>query len=460
MLQDNLKDKKSLFETGVSTELRAQENRQRSVTLVQGNLVSNARSEQSGISARVCKNGIYGFASSAEYTGEMVENVIKAATNNALFMSGHIDKKAIVIPTLKGGYARVRRDIVDTEQKRIIDKCKEIDDYVAQTYPKLKSRTIHYTEDSMDKIIYTSDACDGHVTYPRCYIYVIMDAETPDGKPIELFKAFGGVGKFDDYFNLEEMKPEIEELYRSVMKKSEGVYATAGYKDVILGGFMTGMLSHEAVGHTTEADLVRGGSVAGPSLNKRVASDLVTMIDFAHTAFGEEAPLPVYMDDEGVEAKDAVLIENGILKGYMHNRESAALLGMEPCGNARGWAFSDEPLIRMRNTAIVPGTSKLEDMIASIDDGYYLVNSTNGQADLTGEFMFGVSEGYEIKNGKLGRALLDTTVMGVAFDMLKTVDMVGDKVTWSSSGFCGKKQPMPVGMGGPALKCKITIGGR
>ncbi len=460
MLQDNLKDKKSLFETGVSTELRAQENRQRSVTLVQGNLVSNARSEQSGISARVCKNGIYGFASSAEYTGEMAENVIKAATNNALFMSGHIDKKAIVIPTLKGGYARVRRDIVDTDQKRIIDKCKEIDDYVAQTYPKLKSRTIHYTEDSMDKIIYTSDACDGHVTYPRCYIYVIMDAETPDGKPIELFKAFGGVGKFDDYFNLEEMKPEIEELYRSVMKKSEGVYATAGYKDVILGGFMTGMLSHEAVGHTTEADLVRGGSVAGPSLNKRVASDLVTMIDFAHTAFGEEAPLPVYMDDEGVEAKDAVLIENGILKGYMHNRESAALLGMEPCGNARGWAFSDEPLIRMRNTAIVPGTSKLEDMIASIDDGYYLVNSTNGQADLTGEFMFGVSEGYEIKNGKLGRALLDTTVMGVAFDMLKTVDMVGDKVTWSSSGFCGKKQPMPVGMGGPALKCKITIGGR
>lgn len=460
MLQDILKDKKSLFETGVSTELRAQENRQRSVTLVQGNLVSNARSEQSGISARVCKNGIYGFASSAEYTGEMAENVIKAATNNALFMSGHIDKKAIVIPTLKGGYARVRRDIVDTDQKRIIDKCKEIDDYVAQTYPKLKSRTIHYTEDSMDKIIYTSDACDGHVTYPRCYIYVIMDAETPDGKPIELFKAFGGVGKFDDYFNLEEMKPEIEELYRSVMKKSEGVYATAGYKDVILGGFMTGMLSHEAVGHTTEADLVRGGSVAGPSLNKRVASDLVTMIDFAHTAFGEEAPLPVYMDDEGVEAKDAVLIENGILKGYMHNRESAALLGMEPCGNARGWAFSDEPLIRMRNTAIVPGTSKLEDMIASIDDGYYLVNSTNGQADLTGEFMFGVSEGYEIKNGKLGRALLDTTVMGVAFDMLKTVDMVGDKVTWSSSGFCGKKQPMPVGMGGPALKCKITIGGR
>ena len=114
----------------------------------------------------------------------------------------------------------------------------------------------------------------------------------------------------------------------------------------------------------------------------------------------------------------------------------------------------------MRNTAILPGKSKLEDMIASIDDGYYLFETNNGQADLTGEFMFGVTCGYEIKHGKLGHALLDTTVSGVAFDMLKTVDMVSDKAQWNSSGFCGKKQRMPVGMGGPELRCKIMIGGR
>ncbi len=133
---------------------------------------------------------------------------------------------------------------------------------------------------------------------------------------------------------------------------------------------------------------------------------------------------------------------------------------MEPTGNARAYLFSDEPLIRMRNTAIVPGTSKLEDMIASVEDGYYFIDTNNGQADTTGEFMFGVCMGYEIKNGKLGRALLDTTISGVAFEMLKTVDMVGDTISWSSSGFCGKKQPMPVGLGGPAIRCKITVGGR
>ena len=220
------------------------------------------------------------------------------------------------------------------------------------------------------------------------------------------------------------------------------------------------MLAHEAVGHTVEADLVRGGSVAGPNLNKRVGSDLVSLTDFAHTAFGERVPLPVFADDEGTPAVDCELIKDGILIGYMNNRETAEIFNMKPTGNARGFTFSDEPLIRMRNTVVHPGKDKLEDMIASIDDGYYLIDSGNGQADTTGEFMFGVTQGYEIKNGKLGKALLDTTVSGVAFDMLKTVDMVSDNLTWSSSGYCGKKQPMPTSMGGPELRCRITIGGR
>ena len=244
------------------------------------------------------------------------------------------------------------------------------------------------------------------------------------------------------------------------MKKREGVYAEAGVKTCILAGELSGMLAHEAVGHTVEADMVMGGSVAAHMMGKQVASELVSMVDFAHTALGKPAPLPVWIDDEGVAAKDAVLIRDGILVGYMHNRESAERFGAEPCGNARAFAFSDEPLIRMRNTAVLPGKSKLEDIIASVDDGYLLCNTNNGQADTTGEFMFGVTMGYEIKKGKLGRAILDTTISGVAFDMLKTVDMVSDTVEWCSSGYCGKKQPMPVGLGGPALRCRVNVGGR
>lgn len=461
MLTDILESKKALFADGVQTILRGQENRSRSVGFLKGNLVRNLRAETRGINARVCKNGVYGFASMAEYSSAAADSVIVEATRNALFLDSHAPKNKPMATSYGHGIVPTGRNIIDFEQKRIIDACKKIDDHIAKAYPDLSSRMVMYSEDSMDKVIYTSDAHDGHITSPRCYIYVFLNSVTKDGVPIELFKAFGGAGSFEDHFkDVEWMYKDIDALYKMLMDKKEGVYAQAGYKTVVLGGELSGMLAHEAVGHTVEADLVMGGSVASKLLNQKVASDLVSMVDYAHTALGKEAPLPVYMDDEGTKAEDALLIENGILKGYMHNRESADHYGVKPLGNARGWAFSDEPLIRMRNTAVLPGKDKLEDMIASVDDGYYLLSTGNGQADLTGEFMFGINMGYEIKNGKLGRAILDTTVTGVAFDMLKTVDMVSDNVLWSSSGFCGKKQPMPVGLGGPQLRCKIMIGGR
>ena len=184
------------------------------------------------------------------------------------------------------------------------------------------------------------------------------------------------------------------------------------------------------------------------------------MVDLAHTYNGEELPVPVYIDDEGVEGKDVTLIDKGVFKGYMNNRELASFYGHDPSGSARAYDYNDEPLIRMRNTMILPGESKLEEMISSIEDGYYFLQSSNGQADLTSEFMFGVTMGYEIKNGKLGRAIKDTTISGVAFDMLDTVDMVSDEMHISCSGFCGKKQRMIVSHGGPSLKCRLHVGGR
>ncbi|MDE5679823.1 MAG: TldD/PmbA family protein, partial [Lachnospiraceae bacterium] len=439
MLEDFISGKRSLFTTGVHTELRAQENKQRRVSLVQGNLTANARLETAGVSARVYKNGVYGFSSMAECTGAAAETVLKAATENALFMDKHIQKGKNIFPPIAAGSMPLNKVICDTEQKRYIEFVKEIDAYISEKYPKLSSRSVILSADSMEKLICTSDGNDGHVTLPRTYIYLFLNSESTSGVPLELYQPVGGYGNFDDIFKSpSQVYADVDALYEKLMQKREGVYAEAGYKTVVLGGILSGMLAHEAVGHTVEADLVLGGSVAGPALHKQVASELVTMVDFAHTALGEEAPLPVYLDDEGTPAEDAVLIQDGILQGYMNNRESAEHFGVKPQGNARAYNFSDEPLIRMRNTAVLPGKDKLEDIIASVDDGYYLTNTNNGQADTTGEFMFGVSMGYEIKNGKLGRAILDTTISGVAIEMLKTVDMVSDGMVWSSSGFCGK----------------------
>lgn len=461
MLDDFITGKKALFTDGVHTELRAQENRSRRIILAQGNLTANSRSEISGVSARVYQNGVYGFASMAECSASAAETVLKAATENAVFMDRHIQKGKGIFPAIPAGRIPAPGMISDTGQKRYLEFCKEVDAYIAKTYPKLSSRSVILSMDSMEKRICTSDGYDGHTTCPRAYVYVVLNTESASGAPVELVTPVGGSGNFEDVFSSPAfLYPEIDRLYETLMRKREGIHADAGYRTVVLGGFLSGMLAHEAVGHTVEADLVLSGSVAGPNLGKRVGSELVNLVDFAHTAFGKPVPLPVFLDDEGTPAEDAVLIRDGILTGYLNSRESAQHFGMKPQGCARAWSFSDEPLIRMRNTTVLPGKDKLEDIIASVDDGYYLTNTNNGQADLTGEFMFGVTMGYEIKKGKLARPILDTTISGVAFDMLKTVDMVSDEVTWTGNGTCGKKQPMSVGMGGPALRCKVMIGGR
>ncbi len=462
MIQDLLTDKKYLFATGANTELRAQRNLTRRAVLLNGDLIGNVRTEQFGVSARVYENGVYGFSSTAEYTDETVKDVLKAASENAAFLAGHAGKGKGPHKAMANGRSLTAFDLNDVEQRTYIEFIQTLDNYIAQKYPDLVSRTVVATADSMEKLLCVSNGTDGHSIIPRSYIYVMMTIMGADGKPVELYKVIGGgFGTFDRNFSKPEAYfEEIDKLYDRIRQKAEGVYPEAGSKTVIMGGILSGMLAHEAVGHTVEADLVIGGSVAGPCLNKRVGSELVTLVDFAHTALGKPTPLPVYVDDEGTTATDALLIKDGILVGYMNSRETAERFNMAPTGNARAYLFSDEPLIRMRNTAVLPGTSKLEDMIASIDDGYYLTDTNNGQADTTGEFMYGVTFGYEIKKGKLGRALLDTTISGVAFDMLKTVDMVSDEMIWASSGMCGKKQPMPVGMGGPALKCRVTIGGR
>jgi TldD protein len=462
MLQDFLTENKKNFTN--HTELRAQVNTSKRVVFLAGNMVGNTQSEKGGVSARVYRGGTWGFASGAEYTRESVGGVLKAATENAVFMDENIKKGEPPLPKIENAPARVELQkpiFEDIPQSALIDYARELDELIAKKYKNLSSRTVLADALYMEKLLAVSDGADTHSFQPRAMVYAWLTAETNDGVPVELFKGFAHVGRFDEYFkSAKDLEEELDALYKNLMDKREGIYANAGLRKCVLHPDLAGMLSHEAVGHTVEADLVLGGSVAGHNLGKKVASEMISMTDFAHTALGKTCPLPVYVDDEGTPAEDAVLIENGILKGYMHSRESARHFGVKPQGNARAFEFSDEPLIRMRNTAILPGKDKLDDLISSVDDGYFLVKTGNGQADSTGEFMFSVDLGYEIKNGKLGKAIRETTISGVAFEMLQTVDMVSDDMAWEISGFCGKKQAMTTSMGGPALRCDMNIGGR
>jgi len=443
------------------TELRVQENRSVSIALVNGDVMGNDRSATSGVSARTYRNGLWGFASNPIISNGTISEVISSATRNARFLDGRLNRQSEVLPCIPGTISRdFSAEGAGKTQKELISFLRELDARITEKYERITSRTIAMQQLDMEKTLLTSDGASAHSLIPRSIVYILLNTEH-DGDPVELHDVYDGLGQFEDVFTTPDvMYAQLDEQYEHLMKKAEGVHPDAGMKDCILDADLAGILSHEAIGHTVEADIVKGGSIAGDYLGKQVASPLVTLVDFANTCMGETCPVPVFVDDEGTLASDAVLIEDGVLKRFLHNKETAPQYDDEPAGNARAFRFSDEPIIRMRNTAILPGDSRLEDMIGSIDDGYYLMKSSNGQADSTSEFMFGVVQGYEIKGGKIERGLRDTTISGVAFDMLKTITAISDEMKWTGAGMCGKKQPIPVGMGGPAIKCRVNIGGK
>ena len=444
------------------TELRLQENRNNRISMVNGDVMGNSVSSSSGVSSRVYKEGNWGFASSPDLSDSAVEYVVQSASDNVRFMNDRNKMQCgFILPDTCGHYEMdLTTQISRNSQKQWIDFLKDIDDYIQKKYPNLTSRTIVLAGLDMEKSLLTSSGSTSYSMTPRGIMYVSLSMEN-NGELVELMDVFGGLGQLEDHFlDPTQFYANIDSLADHLSRKADGVYTDAGMKDVILDADLAGILAHEAIGHTTEADLVLGGSVAREYMGRQVASELVTLIDYANSVEGKTCPVPVYIDDEGTPSEDTVIIKDGELKSFMHNKDSARHFETTPTGNARAYAFSDEPLIRMRNTAIKPGTNTLEEMIAAIDDGYYLMKSSNGQADSTSEFMFGVPLGYEIRGGKLGNAIKDTTISGVAFDVLKTIDMISSDMTWSAGGMCGKKQWIPVGMGGPAIKCQVNIGGR
>jgi TldD protein len=443
------------------TELRSQTNRMSAVALVNGDVQANRTASMAGVSARVWDHGAWGFSSSIHQDRDAIQQVVAGATGNASYLRKRVDKGrgSLPAPTFAPS-DNLYSGASPWARHEVIAFLEALDARIAKAHPGLLSRRLGVSHLSMEKQLLTSEGAHSASSVPRTLLYLKLTMKG-DGEPFELYETAGGYGTFGDHFTAPELlDAQVARIAEHLAKKAESTYARAGQHEVILDAELAGILAHEAIGHTTEADLVLGGSVASTKLGKMVASPLVSLTDFAHSALGGAVPVPVHIDDEGVVAQDVDIIRQGVLQGFMHNKETALRFGVEPTGNARAYQYFDEPLIRMRNTSFLPGASKLEDMIASIDDGYYLMRNSNGQADTTSEFMFGIILGYEIKNGKLGRAIRDTTISGIAFDVLETVSMVSDDLAWSCAGMCGKKQIIPVGMGGPAIKCRLQIGGQ
>lgn len=444
-------------------ESRRHELRKTRLLMVDGNLAVNLRSTEAGVSERVYDGGYWGFASAPAVRGSdaaIAARVRDKARGNARAMARFGARAPLALPG--DGYHGEHefRGKPRLSQKDCVDRLAALHAWCRARYPALQATQLLLMDEHHSKRLAMSAGSETLASIQRAALYVTLIATGDDGAPVDITERFSTKGSVADLdLEVEALAPLLDRIHEHLQAKRHAVAATGGQHAVVLGPDLAGILAHEAMGHPCEADLVLGGAVTGDLVGERVASDLITMVDFAHTFDGEETLVPVYADDEGTPARDAVLIERGILKEFMNSRETAARLGHAPTGSARAYLPSDEPLVRMRNTAILPGTSKLDEMIEGVDCGYLLLKTANGQADSTTEFMFAITLGYEIEGGRIGRAIRDTTVSGSAIKVLQGVDAVSDDMAWSAAGYCGKKQPMVVSFGGPAIRTRAHLGG-
>jgi TldD protein len=275
--------------------------------------------------------------------------------------------------------------------------------------------------------------------------------------------SYGGGGRVDFSFYLENERWRhfASEAVRQAILKLGAVNAPAGTMTVVLGPGWPGILLHEAVGHGLEGDFNRKGTSAfSGRLGLKVASEKVTVVDDG-TLANRRGSLNV--DDEGVPTRRNVLIENGILRGYMQDRLNARLTGQEPTGNGRRESYAHPPLPRMTNTFMLAGDDDPADIIRSVDHGLYAVNFGGGQVDITsGKFVFSASEAYLIEGGRVTAPVKGATLIGNGPDALTRVSRVGaDLALDEGVGTCGKDgQSVPVGVGLPTIRIDgITVGG-
>ncbi|MFS2221348.1 metalloprotease TldD [Pantoea sp. B65] len=277
----------------------------------------------------------------------------------------------------------------------------------------------------------------------------------------------GGGGRSGYEFFLADENGEVRaeawarEAVRMALINLSAVAAPAGSIPVVLGAGWPGVLLHEAVGHGLEGDFNRRGtSVFSGHMGQLVASELCTVVDDG-TLAGLRGSLAI--DDEGVPGQYNVLIENGILKGYMQDKLNARLMGVKPTGNGRRESYAHLPMPRMTNTYMLAGKSTPQDIIESVEYGLYAPNFGGGQVDITsGKFVFSTSEAYLIENGKVTKPVKGATLIGSGIEAMQQISMVGNDLALDKGvGVCGKEgQSLPVGVGQPTLKLdKLTVGG-
>jgi TldD protein len=323
-----------------------------------------------------------------------------------------------------------------------------------------------YADSVRNVLIATSDGRLSFDRQPMARMGVAALAREKDGPPQHGYS--GGGGRVTLEFFLNEKTPEYfaREAARQAIVQLTAVDAPAGEMTVVLGPGWPGILLHEAVGHGLEADFNRKGvSAFSGRIGEKVASPLCTVIDDGTIASwgGGSRRGSLNVDDEGNPTQQNVLIENGVLRGYLQDQLSARLMKSHSTGSGRRESYQHIPMPRMTNTYMLAGESDPEEIIRSVPRGIYCATFGGGQVDITsGNFVFSATESYLIEDGKLTRPVRGASLIGNGPEALKYVSMVGHDLQLDEGiGICGKEgQHVPVGVGIPTLKIdKMTVGG-
>ncbi len=439
-------------------EVYVERNEFTAVTLEEDKVKSAQNGLSQGVGVRVISGAKVGYA----YSDDLDEEALFRAARTAAFIAhgGGSERSFKVTRTPLPTFYRLTDHLaqVDVALKRdLVVRANK----AARAYDKRIKQVMCSWADSTKQVLVANTL--GRLaedTQDLCRISTMVVAE---GKKDERRTgSFGGGGRVS-FKHFDTFTPEYvaTEAARQAIAGLGAADAEAGQQTVVLAPGWSGILLHEAVGHGLEADFIRKGtSLFTGKLGQKVASDLVTVIDDGTMA---NARGSLNVDDEGNAAQFKVLIERGELKGYMYDSLNAKLMGQQTTGSGRRESFKHLPMPRMTNTYLAPGEDTPEDILRSVDKGVYCANFGGGQVDITnGNFVFEVSEAYEIKKGKLGRPLKGVTLIGVGPEALKNVTKVGnDPKPDPGMGTCGKDgQSVPVGVGLPTLRIdNMTVGG-
>jgi TldD protein len=349
---------------------------------------------------------------------------------------------------------------IATELARKVDLLRRVDAACRAVDARVKQVIVSLASEEIVMLIATASGWAVGDVRPLTRLNVTAIAE--DGGKREI-GTFGGGGRvpFDFYLEADRFRRFASEAARQATLKLSAVDAPAGTMTVVLGPGWPGILLHEAIGHGLEGDFNRKGvSAFSGRIGQKVASELVTVIDDG-TIANRRGSLNV--DDEGTPTSRTVLIEHGVLRGYLQDRLNARLMGMEPTGNGRRESFAHPPLPRMTNTFMLAGQDDPTDILRSVAHGLYAVSFGGGQVDITsGKFVFSASEAYLIENGRITRPVKGATLIGNGPDALTRVSRVGHDLALDEGiGTCGKDgQSVPVGVGLPTIRLDgMTVGG-